>query len=88
MNLEGELARLKGQLQNARTLKDRAEGQLQALDQEKKAILAEMAALGVTPEQLDGEVARLEEEIANLLGQARALIPRELLAGPGQGSSR
>lgn len=88
MNLEGELSKLKGQLQNARTLKDRAEGQLQALEQEKKAILAEMAALGVSPEQLDGEVARLEKEIADLLGQARSLIPPELLATPGQAGGR
>lgn len=88
MNLEGELSKLKGQLQNARTLKDRAEGQLQALEQEKKAILAEMAALGVSPEQLDGEVARLEKEIADLLGQARSLIPPELLAASGQAGGR
>lgn len=88
MGLEEDLAKLKAQLQNARTLRGRAEGQLLALERERQEILEEMSRLGVKPEELDREVARLEREIAGLLEQARALIPRELLAGPGQGTGR
>lgn len=83
MNLEADLARLKQQLQQARMVKARAEGQLEALEQDRQRILAEMGELGVTPETLDDEVARLEKEIAGLLEEARRLIPRELLSGPG-----
>lgn len=83
MNLEADLARLKQQLQQARTLKARAEGQLEALEQDRQRILAEMGELGVTPETLDQEVARLEKEIAGLLEEARRLIPRDLLTGQG-----
>lgn len=82
MNLEADLARLKQQLQQARMVRARAEGQLEALEQDRQRILAEMGELGVTPETLDEEVARLEKEIAGLLEEARRLIPRELL-GPG-----
>jgi chromosome segregation ATPase len=83
LNLEADLARLKQQLHQARMLKARAEGQLEALEQDRQRILAEMAELGVTPETLDEEVARLEKEIAGLLEEARRLIPRDLLSGQG-----
>lgn len=83
MNLESDLARLKERLKEARSKKGWAEGQLAAAEQEKQRILVEMAELGVSPENLDGEVARLEKEIAELLDQARRLIPRELAAGQG-----
>ncbi|MEW6398363.1 MAG: hypothetical protein AB1503_04230 [Bacillota bacterium] len=83
MNLESDLALLKQQLQQARTVKARAEGQLEALEQDRQRILAEMGELGVTPDTIDGEVARLEKDIAGLLEEARRLIPRELLGGPG-----
>lgn len=87
MNPESELARLKQQLQSAQALRHRAEGQLQALEQERQAILAEMAELGVSPENLAEEVARLEKEISDLLREAQELIPRELISGPAPGKA-
>ena len=59
MNLESDLAKLKEQLQKARTLRTRAEAQLEVLEQDRRRILEEMAELGVGPDQLDEEVARV-----------------------------
>lgn len=66
-------------LEKARALRSRAEGQKEQLEQERLRILQEMQALGVTPETLDEEIARLEATIRQELEEAQRLIPWDLL---------
>ncbi len=74
-SLEEELALMRQKIERAREMRARAEAQLESLDRQKQELLAEMAALGVSPETAEAEMARLEAEARRLVEEARRLLP-------------
>lgn len=74
-DLEKNLAALKERIEKAKNLKYRAEARLEELQRQRGELLAELQTLGVTPENLPTEIAKLEAEIKRLLTEADQLLP-------------
>jgi chromosome segregation ATPase len=77
--LEQRIKEMKAKLDEAKNLRYKAEIRLEDLERQEKEILAELEALGVEPDQLDEEIARLEREIEQGIEEAWSLLPRELI---------
>lgn len=80
---EQELSRLKEAIDKGKDMRYRAEAKLEELENQKQRLLQELAELGVKPEELDAEIARLEQEIDNGLKETWAKIPQELMKQNG-----
>ncbi|MDR6224260.1 hypothetical protein [Desmospora profundinema] len=77
--LEQRIKEMKAKLDEAKNLRYKAEVRLEDLERQEKEILGELRELGVEPEQLDEEIARLEREIEQGIQEAWSLLPRELI---------
>ena len=75
---EKEIQALRKALDEAKDLRNRAEVKLESLERQEKEILRELEELGVEPDRLDEEIARLEQNIqstqANVLRQINARL--------------
>lgn len=80
---EKEIQALRKALDEAKDQRNRAEVRLEALERQEKEILRELEELGVEPDRLDEEIARLEREIDEKIKQAWELIPVELISSHG-----
>lgn len=85
-DLSTRLESLKQRAETARTEKAKAEATLESLEKQQADLEAEIRAYGIEPEQLDSEIARLEEEIAEALNKAEALLPPAPAPAPTLGS--
>lgn len=81
MNYDQELKILKEDLDQAKNLKNKAEGTLEELKKQEEQILKQLEDLGVDPKNLDNEINKLKKEIEDLLSQAQSMIPRDLIKG-------
>ena len=77
-NYEQRLAVLRQQIDQAKSDKARAEATLQMVEQRQAEIEAELGQLGVKPDELDAEIARLRGELEAKLAEAEGLIPAEM----------
>ncbi|GGE24818.1 hypothetical protein GCM10011571_28730 [Marinithermofilum abyssi] len=80
---EERIKELKSVLEKAKNLRYKAELRLEHLERQEEEILQELKELGVEPEQLDEEIAKLEKEIDEQIQQAWELLPRELIERHG-----
>ncbi|PTX58666.1 hypothetical protein C8P63_11564 [Melghirimyces profundicolus] len=76
---EERIKEIKAALEEAKNQRYKAELRLENLEQQEKAILEELAELGVEPDQLEDEIKRLEREIDRRIKEAWELLPRELV---------
>lgn len=74
-DVAAKLEQYKRRIQKAQTDKARAEATLEALEKQEAETLAELEKLGVSPEELDSEIKRLEQEIRGKLAQVEELLP-------------
>jgi chromosome segregation ATPase len=65
---------LKAQIEQGKTEKAKAEANLDVYTKQKEDLVKQLAEMGVTLETLDGEIERLDREIAAGLDQAEALL--------------
>ena len=79
MDYEKELGRLKEDLDQAKSLKYRAEARLEQLKKQEDDIIKELETLGVKPEYLETEINNLTLEIEKLFKEANELLPKDLL---------
>lgn len=79
MNYEDELKKLKRDLENAKNLKNKADGTLEELKKQEEKQLDELKNLGVDPQNLETEIKNLEAEIQKLFNEANELLPKDLL---------
>lgn len=79
MDYEKDLNQLKENLEKAKSLKYRAEARLEQLKQQEKEIIKELDELGVKPEDLEGEITKLNTEINSLFKESNDLLPKDLL---------
>lgn len=75
MDVKTRIETAKLNLKKAEQAKTIAETQLESAKTQQEEILKEMAELGVTPETIDAEIARLETEMSTQLAEAERLIP-------------
>lgn len=68
---------LKDELEKAKNIRIRAEARLEQLNQQKHEIIKEIKELGITPEELDKEIGRLQNEIEELLGRIRKMLHQD-----------
>jgi len=68
------LNNLKSQIEQGKTEKTRAETNLESYTKQRDEVVAEMQELGVTPETVDQEIEKLEQEIEDSLKQAEELL--------------
>lgn len=68
---------IKALIEKGKTEKAKAEANLESYTKQENDIIRELAELGVTPENLDAEIARLQTEEEEALARAE-----ELLRGP------
>ena len=65
---------IRQQIEKGKTERARAEANLESLEKQRKEIEAELAELGVKPENLDAEIERLKSEIEAGLSEAEKLL--------------
>ncbi len=76
-SLTARLAGLKSTIEQGRTEKARAEATLEGLNRQEAEIVAELAEMGVTPENLDAEIKSLREKVDAGLAEAEKLLRGE-----------
>ena len=73
-DITARLNNLKAQIDQGKTEKTRAETNLESYTKQRDEVVAEMAELGVTPETVDAEIARLDAEVEADLAKAEELL--------------
>ena len=68
------MTQLQQTLQRKREERARAEANLETAEKQKAEVVAELLALGLTPEQLEAEIARVEKERDDKLAQAAQIL--------------
>ena len=68
------MTQLQQTLQRKREERARAEANLETAEKQKAEVVAELLALGLTPEELDAEIARVENERDLKLAQAAQIL--------------
>lgn len=81
MNYEEQLKKLKSDIDRAKDMKNRAEGQLDQLKAQEAQYLEELNKLGVDPENLESEIEKLKKDIELMLEEANSLMPKDILDG-------
>ena len=79
MEYEKELGVLKNNLEKAKTLKYKAEARLEQLKKQEETLIQDLKDLGVSPDQLDGEIKKLTNEIDELFKKSNELLPKDIL---------
>lgn len=74
VSIETRLNNLKAQIEQGKREKAMAEANLETYTKRKEELVAQLAELGVTPETVDAEIARLDAEIEENLTKAEALL--------------
>jgi septal ring factor EnvC (AmiA/AmiB activator) len=73
-NMTNRLNALKAQIEQGKIEKTKAETNLETYTKQRDEEIAKLAELGVTPENLDNEISKLEQEIAASIEQAENLL--------------
>ena len=73
-NTEARLNSLKIQIEKGKEERTRAQTNLETYTKQRDELIAQLAELGVTPDNLDSEIARLDQEIEANLARAEQLL--------------
>lgn len=76
MDVKQRIELAKANLKKAEAAKITAETQKQAAEIQRDDVVKQMAAEGVTPETIGGEISRLETEITDSLTKVEQIIPK------------
>ncbi|TVX92251.1 hypothetical protein [Paenibacillus agilis] len=75
MDVKARIEQARARIEHAKRAQTVAETQLQAAEQQKEEATVKMLELGVTPETIADEIAKLEAQIAASLDKVETLIP-------------
>ncbi len=81
MKYEDRLNKLKTDLDKAKNLKYQAEARMEQLLKQEEEIFAELKDLNISPENLEGEIDKISQEIELLFKEANENLPRDLIEG-------
>ena len=73
-DITGRLNNLKSQIETGKTEKAKAQANLETYTKQQEELIAQLGQLGVKPENLDAEIAKLDQEIAANLAEAEKLL--------------
>jgi chromosome segregation ATPase len=73
-NMTNRLNNLKTQIEQGKIEKTKAETNLETYTKQRDEEIAKLAELGVTSENLDNEISKLEQEIVASIEQAENLL--------------
>ncbi len=73
-NVTERLNALKNKVEQGKAAKAKAEANLETYTKQRNEVIDEIRALGVEPENLEAEIAKLEQEIEASLSQAEQLL--------------
>lgn len=73
--MEEEITKLKQDIEKAKGARIRAEARLEELNRQKQDILNQLTILGVSPENLDDEIKKLDQEITDKISQVKQMLP-------------
>lgn len=74
-----KLNTLKTAIEKGKELRTRALSRKEILEQQEKELLEEIRKLGVDPDRMEEEIAKLEKEKDQLLKEIESLIPFDLI---------
>ncbi len=74
-----QLNTLKTAIEKGKELRTRALSRKEILEQQEKELLEEIRKLGVDPERMEEEIAKLQKEKDQLLKEIESLIPFDLI---------
>ena len=74
LSLTQRLESLKNSIEKGKTERARAEATLESLQKQESEIHAELAELGVSPENLEAEIKRVRETVEQGLAEAERLL--------------
>jgi chromosome segregation ATPase len=73
-DVTNRLNAIKAQIEQGKTEKAKAEANLDVYTKQREELVKQLAEMGVTPETLDAEITKLDQEIAAGLDQAENLM--------------
>jgi chromosome segregation ATPase len=73
-DITARLNNLKSQIEIGKTEKAKAQANLETYTKQQEELIAQLGQLGVTPENLDAEISKLDQEIAGNLAEAEKLL--------------
>ncbi|EJL40757.1 hypothetical protein PMI08_04224 [Brevibacillus sp. CF112] len=76
MDIKNRIEVAKINLRKAENAKVQAETQKAAAEKQLAEVIEQMAAEGVTPDTIQQEIAKLENQVVTDLGRVEALIPQ------------
>lgn len=74
-----QLNTLKTAIEKGKELRTRALSRKEILEQQEKELLEEIRKLGVDPDRMEEEIAKLQKEKDQLLKEIESLIPFDLI---------
>lgn len=74
-----DLEVLKKNVEKGKELLGKAHGRLESLEQQEKDLVSQIKEQGVEPENLNDEINKINDEIAQLFNEANGLIPHDIL---------
>ncbi|HOV80372.1 MAG TPA: hypothetical protein PK728_09750 [Bacillota bacterium] len=74
LDITARINGLKAQIEKGKVEKARAEANLAMYEKQRDEIITQLAELGVTPENVDAEIAQLDREIEENLARAEQLL--------------
>lgn len=78
-NYDKTINQIKENLDKAKSLRIRAEARMEQLNKQKEEIVKEVEGFGVKPEDLENEIAKMKQEIEEMISKANELLPMDLL---------
>ena len=76
---DDKLNEIKANLDKAKTIRIKAETQLEALVKQQTEIMHELKEINVDPDKLEEAIADLKNEIEDMLDKADKMIPYDLI---------
>lgn len=74
-----QLNKLKTAIEKGKELRTRALSRKEILEQQEKELLEDIRKMGVDPDHMDEEIAKLQAEKERLLKEIESLIPYDLI---------
>lgn len=78
MNYEEQISDLEKKIAHATEQKNKAEARLESLQIQEKDLLEQLNEIGLSPDDLESEITRLDNEIQANLRAANEYLPKDI----------
>lgn len=74
-----KIGKLKEDLDKAKNMKIRAEARLEELTKQRDEIIKEITSFGISPDNIDNEITKIDSEIVQMISEIESLLPRDII---------